>query len=272
MGRSVSYPSGAIVAFTVLEVEAEDDWEFEYEWLRDKEDPQVIAHLEAENAYTDAVLAAQEPLRERLFDEIKSRTKETDLSIPIRRDNWWYYARSFEGKQYGVHCRCPIAGPEDWTPPQLDTDTEVPGEQVLIDSNQLAEGHSFFSLGAFSVSHDGALLAYSTDVRGDERYTLRFKDLRTGELLADEIPQGMPGPLARSTAASASPAHGCVYGIPYSDGAFTVSVLGLSSGSMASLRAGLESAGFADVTVGDAGRVVKGGRGYPVFLAVGRRP
>ncbi len=165
----------------------------DYEWLRDKSDPAVTEYLEAENAYTEEQTEHLAPLREAIFGEIKAHTLETDLSVPTRLGEFWYYSRSFEGKQYGVHCRCPIAGPEDWTPPQLDTDTEVPGEQVLIDSNQLAEGHSFFSLGAFSVSHDGALLAYSTDVRGDERYTLRFKDLRTGELLADEIPGTAPG-------------------------------------------------------------------------------
>ena len=79
----------------------------DYEWLRDKSNPDVIAHLNAENAYTDAVLAAQEPLRERLFDEIKSRTKETDLSIPVRDKDWWYYTRTLEGKQYGISCRAP---------------------------------------------------------------------------------------------------------------------------------------------------------------------
>ena len=81
-----------------------------YEWMRDKSDPEVIAHLEAENAHVEAQTADQEPLRQKIFDEIKSRTKETDLSVPVRRGNWWYYGRSFEGKQYGVHCRCPAAG------------------------------------------------------------------------------------------------------------------------------------------------------------------
>ena len=107
--------------------------------------------------------------------------------MPTRRGDWWYYGRSFEGKQYGVHCRCPISDPDDWTPPQFDEDTEIPGEQVLLDENVEAEGHDFFSLGAASVSVDGHTLAYSVDVVGDERYTLRFKDLRTGELYDDEI-------------------------------------------------------------------------------------
>lgn len=159
-----------------------------YEWLRNKEDPEVIAYLEAENAYADDTTAYLEPLRQKIFDEIKARTKETDLSVPTRRGDWWYYGRSFEGKQYGVHCRCPIADASDWQPPVLDENTEIPGEQILLDENSEADGHSFFALGASSVSPDGHLLAYSVDTVGDERYTLRFKDLRTGELFPDEIP------------------------------------------------------------------------------------
>ncbi|MEV6432688.1 S9 family peptidase [Nocardia sp. NPDC051463] len=169
----------------------------EYEWLRDKENPEVIAYLEAENAYTEVRTAHLQPLREKIFDEIKARTQETDLSVPTRMGEYWYYSRSFEGKQYGVHCRCPIdaaaEGIDAWTPPQLEVGAEIPGEQILLDSNELAEGHDFFALGAFSLSHDGNLLAYSVDTAGDERYVLRFKDLRTGELLADEILGTAPG-------------------------------------------------------------------------------
>jgi len=158
-----------------------------YEWMRDKSDPEVIAHLEAENTYVESQTAYQEPLRQQIFDEIKSRTKETDLSVPVRRGDWWYYGRSFEGKQYGVHCRRPAAGPDDWEPPVLDEHTSVPDEQVLLDENVEADGHDFFSLGASSVSIDGNVLAFSVDVVGDERYTLRFKDLRSGELYPDTI-------------------------------------------------------------------------------------
>lgn len=158
-----------------------------YEWLRDKADPEVVAHLEAENAHVEAETSYQEPLRQRIFDEIKSRTKETDLSVPLRRGDWWYYGRSFEGKQYGVHCRAPVAGPDDWDPPVFDEHTEVPGEQVLLDENAEADGHDYFALGAATVSPDANVLSYSVDVVGDERYTLRFKDLRTGEFLPDRI-------------------------------------------------------------------------------------
>ncbi len=128
-------------------------------------------------------------MRQQIFDEIKARTKETDLSVPTRRGDWWYYGRSFQGKQYGVQCRCPPVAdpPDDWTPPQFDENTEIPGEQVLLDENVEAEGHDFFSLGAATVSIDGSTLAYSVDVKGDERYTLRFKDIRTGERYDDEI-------------------------------------------------------------------------------------
>ncbi|WIM86181.1 S9 family peptidase [Candidatus Mycobacterium wuenschmannii] len=158
-----------------------------YEWLRDKSSPEVLSYLEAENEYADEATAALEPLRQKIFDEIKARTKETDLSVPVRRGDWWYYARSFEGKQYGVQCRCAVADPNDWNPPVLDEHTEIPGEQVLLDENVEAEGHDFFSLGAASISPDGNVLAYSVDVVGDERYTLRFRNLRTGEQYPDEI-------------------------------------------------------------------------------------
>ena len=164
-----------------------------YEWLREKTDPEVTGYLTAENAYTEHVTEHLADLRQAIFDEIKARTKETDLSVPIRRGPWWYYGRSFEGKQYSVHCRCPVDDPDDWVPPVLDENTEIPGEQILLDENIEAEGHDFFSLGAASVSLDGNLLAYSTDVTGDERYTLRFKDLRTDELYEDTIVGIGPG-------------------------------------------------------------------------------
>jgi oligopeptidase B len=201
-GSPITDAAAAAVAPTAKTVPFErvhhgDRFVDEYEWLRDKEDPEVIAHLEAENAYTEARTAHLGPLREKIFDEIKNRTQETDLSVPTRLGEYWYYSRSYEGKQYGVHCRCPIdanaAGIDAWTPPQLEVGTEIPGEQVLLDSNVLADGHDFFALGAFSVSHDGNLLAFSVDTAGDERYTLRFMDLRTGELLGDEIPRTAPG-------------------------------------------------------------------------------
>lgn len=164
----------------------------DYDWLRAKEDPAVIAHLEAENAYTQARTAHLADLRQQIFEEIKGRTLETDLSVPTRVRGYWYYGRSFEGRQYGASCRTPVVDPTDWTPPRPAEDARpdqpaLPGEEVLLDLDALAEGHEFFSLGGSSVSPDDRLLAYATDVVGDERYTVRVTDLSTGEHLADEL-------------------------------------------------------------------------------------
>ena len=156
----------------------------DYEWLRDKDNPEVVAHLEAENAYTDAQTSAWSGLVDDVYNEIKSRIKETDMSVPVRQGDWWYYGRTVEGKDYAISCRVPTAG-EPWTPPEV-TD-EMPGEQVLLDVNELAAGHEFFSIGASSVSTSGRLLAYSYDTAGDERFTLRVKDLQTGESLDDVL-------------------------------------------------------------------------------------
>ena len=159
-----------------------------YEWLRAKEDPEVVAYLEAENAYAAQETAHLEDLRQAIFDEIKARTLETDLSVPTRQGSWWYYSRTVEGQQYGIHCRCPVADDADWTPPAPTADSDIADEEVLLDANAEADGHDFFSLGTFDVDADGSRLAYSTDTVGDERFTLRFKDLRTGDLLPDEVP------------------------------------------------------------------------------------
>src|SRR5680860_1057271 len=112
-----------------------------YEWLRDKNNPEVIAHLEAENAYTDRRTAHLELLQEQIFEEIKGRTQETDLSVPVRRGDWWYYTRTVEGQEYGIHCRAPIADRDDWVPPVVDESaTGLADEQVLLDDNVEAEG------------------------------------------------------------------------------------------------------------------------------------
>jgi oligopeptidase B len=170
----------------------------DYEWLRAKDDPRVTAYLEAENDYTQARTEHLADLRKTLFEEIRSRTRETDLSVPYRIRGHWYYSRSFEGKEYGASCRVPTADPDNWSPPQPAEDCTpdepaLPGEQLLLDLNRLAEGHEFFSLGGSAVSFDGHLLAYATDVVGDERYTIRVLDLRSGELLDDEITGVMGG-------------------------------------------------------------------------------
>jgi oligopeptidase B len=164
----------------------------EYEWLRASDDADVTAYLEAENAYAQERVAHLADLREKIFEEIKARTKETDLSVPSRMRGHWYYARSFEGREYGATCRVPVRDEDDWTPPRPDEDSvpdqpALPGEELLLDLNELAEGHEFFALGGSSVSPDENLLAYSTDTTGDERFTVRVKDLRTGRLEDDEI-------------------------------------------------------------------------------------
>ncbi|MEU2612223.1 S9 family peptidase [Micromonospora sp. NPDC007271] len=172
----------------------------EYAWLATKDDPATIAHLTAENAYTEARTAHLEGLRAQLFEETRRRTQETDLSVPTRKDGYWYYTRTVEGQQYGVHCRRAVRDGE--TVPPISADgAPLDGEEVLLDGNQLAEGHDFFALGAFDVSPDGRWLAYSTDFAGDERFTLRVKDLSTGEVLPDEVPDTFYG-TAWSTDAS----------------------------------------------------------------------
>jgi len=169
------------------------DFVDDYEWLRDKESPEVIAHLEAENAHTDAETAHLAGLRQTIFDEIKGRVRETDLGVPVREGAWWYWSRTAEGSQYGIHCRAPISGPDDWTPPTYPVDEPAPGEQVLLDANVEAEGADFFSLGSFDVSADGRLLVWSVDTTGDERYLIRVRDLETGRDLPDEIADTAPG-------------------------------------------------------------------------------
>ncbi|MBV9382897.1 MAG: S9 family peptidase, partial [Streptosporangiaceae bacterium] len=159
----------------------------EYAWLTDPSDPATIAHLEAENAYTDAMTAGLAGPREEIFAEIKARTQETDLSVPVRKGGWWRYARTVEGQQYAVYCRRAVR-PGEVTPPLPEDGKPLDGEEVLLDENELAAGAGFFALGAFQLSPDGRLLAYSTDFSGDERFTLRVKDLSSGQVLPDEIP------------------------------------------------------------------------------------
>ncbi|MCT1606768.1 S9 family peptidase [Nesterenkonia massiliensis] len=196
-----------------------------YEWLREKESPEVISHLESENSYTEAVTAEQQPLREAIFAEIKHRTVETDLSVPERRGQWWYFARTIEGEQHPVFCRVPVQeavagldtgagglgaggrgagglGAEEivpselsaWTPPQVEPGVPLEGEQTYFDTNAEASQHPFYSLGGMSINDAGTLLAYSEDTSGDEHYTLRFRDLESGENLAEVVENVHGGP------------------------------------------------------------------------------
>jgi len=148
---------------------AEDPWA----WLRDRNDPDTAAYLESENKYADAWFAEHQELVETIFGEIKSRIQETDVTAPIKDGDWWYTSRTEKGRNYPIHCRGRSA-----------TDA---ASQVLLDENLEAEGHEFFSIDAFDISNDQQLLAWSVDLDGGEKYTLRFRDLDTGLELADVV-------------------------------------------------------------------------------------
>lgn len=138
----------------------------EYAWLRDKGNPEVVRHLEAENAYTAAVMKPTDAFQESLYQEMLGRIKQTDLSVPYRRGEFFYYSRTEEGKQYQISCR---------KKGSLDSP-----EEILIDGNERASGHGFWSLGAWAVSDDGRTMAFAEDLTGFRQYTLHVKDLSTG--------------------------------------------------------------------------------------------
>ncbi len=163
----------------------------DYGWLREAEDPAVIAHLEAENAYTEGVLAEVAGLQETLFQEIKSRIKETDLSIPVCKEGWAYYSRTVEGLDYGIHCRRPVD--DDVEPAALvdrvapDADARPADEVVVLDENAEAVDSDFFDVGPVDLSPDQNLLFWGWDRTGDERFTATVRDLRTGVDLEDRL-------------------------------------------------------------------------------------
>ncbi len=142
-----------------------------YYWLREKSNPELIQYLEAENAYTEAMTRDLKPFEDALYKEMLGRIKQTDLSVPVHRGNYLYYSRTEEGKQYPIQCR-------------RRGSMDAP-EEVLLDLNELAKGHKFVGLGAFEVSDDNNLLAYTLDYSGFRQYSLQAKDLRTGQTLPD---------------------------------------------------------------------------------------
>ena len=146
----------------------------DYFWLRKKGDPEVVQHLEAENAYTDAMTKSSDALRQTIYDEMLKRIKQTDTSSSYRHGNYQYFTRTEEGKQYPIYLRRRVGGT---------------AAELLIDQNEAAKGHAFYALGAFEVSDDGNLLAYTVDTTGYRQYALRVKDLRTGQLLPDLVPR-----------------------------------------------------------------------------------
>ncbi|HUD64907.1 MAG TPA: S9 family peptidase [Candidatus Sulfotelmatobacter sp.] len=142
-----------------------------YFWLRDKPNPEVRAYLEAENDYTEAVMKPTEPLQKKLYAEMLSRVKETDVEVPYKEGDYFYYVRTTAGKQYQIRCR---------KKGSMDA-----AEEVVLDINELAKGQTFMSVAAYAVSPDGNLLAYSYDNTGFRQYKLAVKDLRTGKTLED---------------------------------------------------------------------------------------
>jgi oligopeptidase B len=144
-----------------------------YFWMREQNNPKVIAYLEAENAYTEAMMQHTQALQTTLYKEMLARIKETDLSVPYRKDDYYYYSRTEEGKAYPIFCR-------------KKGSLDAP-EQVLLDQNELAKEHEFLSLGVLQVSPNHQILAYSVDTSGAEQYTLFFLDLRTFELYPESI-------------------------------------------------------------------------------------
>jgi len=152
-----------------------------YFWLKHRDDPEVIAHLESENAYTDAMMAHTEGLQKELFEEIVERIPQVDESVPYFLNGYWYYRRFEEGDEYPIYAR-------------KQGSLDAP-EQILLDVPRLAEGHEFFSVRGLDVSSDNRLLAFSVDTVGRRKYTLRFKDLETGEMIADQVPD-MTGNMA----------------------------------------------------------------------------
>lgn len=149
-----------------------------YYWLRERDNPQVTAYLEAENRYTEAVMKPTEGLQEKLFEEMRGRLKETDMSVPIKVDSFYYYHRLEEGQQYGVYCR------------RLKS-LDAP-EEVLLDENAAAAGYGYYNVGNVTISHDHRLIAYAVDTAGSEIYTIYFKDLAGGRILDDVIPNAAP--------------------------------------------------------------------------------
>ncbi|MDR6560812.1 MULTISPECIES: S9 family peptidase [unclassified Arcicella] len=156
-----------------------------YYWLNEPENPEVIEYLNAENSYTDAVMAPTKPLQEALFNEMKGRVKENDESVPVKDGNYYYYSRYIEGGEYPLYCR---------KKGSLDAE-----EQIMLDGNIMAEGLSYFSIGGYEISDNEQILAYGIDTVSRRNYTLKFKDLTTGEILADEIPNTEGGAYAWAT-------------------------------------------------------------------------
>ncbi|MEO6627910.1 MAG: oligopeptidase B, partial [Aquihabitans sp.] len=152
-----------------------------YSWLIDPADPETLPHLEAENAWTEAVTKSTAALSDEVFEEIRRRTQETDLSVPVRDGAWWYHQRTEEGQAYPIHARRADDGTGSAWVEGPDT------EQIILDPNDLVLPGGYLGIGVLDVSPDGNWLAYAVDREGNERHDLRFRDLRTGEESSETI-------------------------------------------------------------------------------------
>ena len=162
----------------------------EYYWLRDdkRENPDVLAYLQAENAYADQVMAPLKPVEDRLYEEIVGRIKQDDSSIPARERGWWYYARYEAGKDYPIHARRPDGpGVDALSIQRANERGDFSGEQVLLDVNALAEGKDYYAIGAYEISPDNTIMAWADDTNGRRQYTFRFRNLVTGEDYPEQI-------------------------------------------------------------------------------------
>ncbi|MEO7752917.1 MAG: S9 family peptidase [Terracoccus sp.] len=172
-----------------------DRFEDPYSWMAERDAPEFLSHLAAENGWATSQTAHVQPLADEIYEEFRSRVRETDLSVPVRHDRWWYYSRTVEGEQYAVDARVLVeAHPAR---PALEGDHGPAAEEVLLDQNAESQGHDFFSVGANEVSPAGDLIAYAVDVVGDERYDVRVRRIATGEVL-DEAVRRTGGSLAWS--------------------------------------------------------------------------
>jgi oligopeptidase B len=157
-----------------------------YYWLNERDEEEVLAHLRAENGYLARELSYLAPLEAQLFEEIKARIEETDISVPVRRGAWWYYERTREGLNYPISCRLRVS-PDVDTPPSISHDVEIEGEQVILDENREAEGHDFLSVGVLSISPDDNWVAVGVDFEGDERHRVSVRPLAGQSPLDDEL-------------------------------------------------------------------------------------
>lgn len=159
-----------------------------YEWMRDKDSPRTRAYVDAQNRLCEARNRHLDGLRRTLFDELKSHVQETDMSVPVRINDYWYYARTQEGRQYAVQCRMRVRGADDWNPPEIDplgAPGSLDGEEIVFDANKESAGHDFFRLGGMDLSRDGRWMLYGVDTEGDERYDYHIRDLNDGHDLPE---------------------------------------------------------------------------------------